>query len=177
MSNRQTLVGRRLKPMKIEWEVFHRRDAEHAEMIRPFSLPLTPQDRLRYLRDGGRRQRKIVRPSGQSLITSKNLREALALPLFCCPCPVECEAHSTGISRKGKKHLSLCVLCASIPRRYLRGRAVQYRLVHAMKNPGPDPWPRPGMQGLSSMNYTTSVLQLPYNATAKSRQGRLACKD
>jgi len=30
--------------------------------------------------------------------------------------------------------------------------------------------------GLSSMDYTTEVLQLPYNTPAKSRQGRLACK-
>ena len=36
------LAKLRLKPMKIEWKVFHRRDAEHAEMIHLFSLPLTP---------------------------------------------------------------------------------------------------------------------------------------
>ena len=59
------LVKLRLKPMKIEWKAFHRRAAEHAEMIHLFSLPLTPQDRLRYLRDGGRRQRKMLMPSGQ----------------------------------------------------------------------------------------------------------------
>jgi len=40
---------------------------------------------------------------------------------------------------------------------------------------GPDPWPRPGMQGLSSMNYTPEVLQLLYSIPAKSRQGRLIC--
>jgi len=34
------------------------------------------------------------------------------------------------------------------------------------------PWPRPGMQGLSSMDYTTALLQFPYNAPANSRQGR-----
>ena len=34
------------------------------------------------------------------------------------------------------------------------------------------PWPRPGMQRLSSMDYTTALLQFPYNAPAKSRQGR-----
>ena len=56
-------------------------------MIHLFSLPLTPQDRLRYLRDGGRRQRKMLMPSGQGLITSKNLREALGLSLFCPPPP------------------------------------------------------------------------------------------
>ncbi len=45
------------------------------------------------------------------------------------------------------------------------------------KIPGPDPWPRPGMQGLSSMDYTPEVLQLLYSAPAKSRQGRLALKE
>jgi hypothetical protein len=50
--------------MKIEWKVFHRRDAEHAEMIHLFSLPLR------------RRQRKIVMPFGQGLISSDSLREA-----------------------------------------------------------------------------------------------------
>ena len=75
--------------MKIEWKVFHRRAAEHAEMIHLFSLPLR------------RRQRKIVMPSGQGLITSKNLREAnLGLSLFC------------PLSRKGGNIL-LCDLCAS----------------------------------------------------------------
>ena len=34
------------------------------------------------------------------------------------------------------------------------------------------PWPRPGMQGLSSMDYTAALLPFPYNAPAKSRQGR-----
>jgi hypothetical protein len=34
------------------------------------------------------------------------------------------------------------------------------------------PWPRPGMQGLSSMDYTASLLPFPLNAPAKSRQGR-----
>jgi hypothetical protein len=74
--------------MKIEWKAFHRRAAEHAEMIHLFSLPLR------------RRQRKIVMPSGQGLITSKNLREALGLSLFC------------PLSRKGK-NVFLCDLCAS----------------------------------------------------------------
>ncbi len=85
--------------MKIEWKVFHRRAAEHAEMIHLFSLPLTPQDRLRYLRDGGRRQRKIVMPFGQGLISSDSLR-GLGLSLFC------------PLSRKGK-NVFLCDLCAS----------------------------------------------------------------
>ncbi len=78
--------------MKIEWKLFHRRDAEHAEMIDLFSLPLTPQDRLRYQRDGGCRQRKIVMPfppawkpsgleAGQGLISSDSLRVALGLSL------------------------------------------------------------------------------------------------
>jgi hypothetical protein len=74
--------------MKIEWKVFHRRAAEHAEMIHLFSLPLR------------RRQRKMLMPSGQGLITSKNLREALGLSLFC------------PLSRKGK-NVFLCDLCAS----------------------------------------------------------------
>jgi len=86
--------------MKIEWKAFHRRDAEHAEMIHLFSLPLR------------RRQRKIIMPFGQSLISSKNLREALDLSLFCPPCPVECGAYSSGVSRKGK-NVFLCDLCAS----------------------------------------------------------------
>jgi hypothetical protein len=88
--------------MKIEWKVFHRRDAEHAEMIDLFSLPLTPQDRLRYQWDGGCRQRKIVMPFGQGLTSSDNLREALGLSLFC------------PLSRKGK-NVFLCDLCASSP--------------------------------------------------------------
>jgi hypothetical protein len=107
------LAKLRLKPLKIERKVFHRRDAEHAEMIHLFSLPLTPQDRLRYLRDGGRRQRKIVMPSGQGLITSKSLREALGLPLFCRPPPRGMGgAYSFGVSRKGE-NVFLCDLCAS----------------------------------------------------------------
>jgi len=73
--------------MKIEWKVFHRRDAEHAEMICLFSLPLTPQDRLRYLRDGGRQRRKTVMPFGQGLVSPRSLREALDLSLFCLPPP------------------------------------------------------------------------------------------
>jgi len=89
--------------MKLEWKVFHRRDAEHAEMIHLFSLPLTPQDRLRYLRDGGRRQRKMLMPSGQGLISSDSLREALGLSLFCRPPPRGMGgAYSFGVSRKGK---------------------------------------------------------------------------
>jgi hypothetical protein len=42
--------------MKTEWKLSHRRAVEHAEMIYLLSLPLTPQDRLRYLRGGGRRK-------------------------------------------------------------------------------------------------------------------------
>jgi hypothetical protein len=38
------------------------------------------------------------------------------------------------------------------------------------------PWPRPGMQGLSSIDYTPEVLQLLYSFQAKSRQGGLTCK-
>jgi hypothetical protein len=33
------------------------------------------------------------------------------------------------------------------------------------------PWPRPGVQGLSSMDYTPKVLQLLYIVQAKSLQG------
>jgi hypothetical protein len=87
--------------MKIEWKVFHRRDAEHAEMIDLFSLPLR------------RRQRKIVMPFGQSLISSDSLREALGLSLFCRPPPRGMGgAYSFGVSRKGK-NVFLCDLCAS----------------------------------------------------------------
>ena len=50
--------------MKIEWKVFHRRDVEQAEITRFFSLPLR------------RRQRKIIMPFGQGLISSDNLHEA-----------------------------------------------------------------------------------------------------
>ncbi len=82
------LAKLRLKPMKIEWKVFHRRAAEHAEMIHLFSLPLR------------RRQRKMLMPSGQGLISSDNLREALGLSLFC------------PLSRKGA-NIFLCDLCAS----------------------------------------------------------------
>jgi|GEM_PF-6076352 len=39
------------------------------------------------------------------------------------------------------------------------------------------PWPRPGMQGLSSIDYTPEVLQLLYSFQAKSRQGRLTCNE
>ena len=67
-------------------------------MIHLFSLLLSPQDRLRYLRDGGRQQRKMVMPfppawkpsgleAGQGLIDSDNLREPLGLSLFCPPQP------------------------------------------------------------------------------------------
>jgi hypothetical protein len=41
--------------------------------------------------------------------------------------------------------------------------------------PGPDPWPRPGMQELISMHYTSEVSQLLYCFIVKSRQGRLIC--
>jgi hypothetical protein len=82
------------KPMKIERKAFHRKDTGYTEMIHFFSLPLTPQDRLRYLRDRGRRQRKMVMPfppvwkavgleARQGLINPKSLREALGLSLFC----------------------------------------------------------------------------------------------
>ncbi len=69
------LAKLRPKPMKMERKVFHRRDAEHAEMIHLFSLPLR------------RRQRKMLMPfppackpagleAGQGLIDSNNLGEA-----------------------------------------------------------------------------------------------------
>ncbi len=35
------------------------------------------------------------------------------------------------------------------------------------------PWPRPGMQGLISIDYTPEVLQLLYSVPAKSHQRRL----
>ena len=86
--------------MKIELKVFHRRDAEHTEMIHLFSLPLR------------RRQRKIVMPFGQGLISTNNLREALGLSLFC------------PLSRKGKKTFSSAI---SVP---LAKRAVRHRSIH-----------------------------------------------
>ncbi len=122
--------------MKIEWKVFHRRDAEHAEMIHLFSLPLTPQDRLRYLRDGGRRQRKIVMPFGQGLISSDSLREALGLSLFC------------PLSRKGETFSS----AISVP---LAKRAVRHRSIHVTAKP----WPRPGMQGLNFIARESLILE------------------
>jgi hypothetical protein len=82
------LTKLRLKPMKMEQKVFHRKDAEYTEMIHLFSLPLR------------RRQRKTVMPFGQGLISSDSLREALGLSLFC------------PLSRKGKD-VFLCELCAS----------------------------------------------------------------
>ena len=39
------------------------------------------------------------------------------------------------------------------------------------------PWPRPGMQGLSSMDYTAALLPFPLNAPTKSRQGRPSTGD
>jgi hypothetical protein len=88
---RRYLTKLRLKPMKIERHIFHRKVAKSAEMIDLFSLPLR------------RRQRKMLMPFGQYLLAIESLREACGLSLFCPPCPVECEANSTGISRKGKK--------------------------------------------------------------------------
>jgi len=41
------------------------------------------------------------------------------------------------------------------------------------KNNFSSPWPRPGMQGLSSIDYTPEALQLLYSFPAKSHQGRL----
>jgi len=38
------------------------------------------------------------------------------------------------LSAEKGKNIFLCVLRASSPRRYLRGRAVRYKLVHTMKN-------------------------------------------
>jgi hypothetical protein len=92
--------------MKIERQPFHRKGAKNAEMIHLFSLPLR------------RRQRKMLMPFGQDLTYTKSIREALGLSLFC------------PLSRKRKKHLFLCDLRASSPRRYLRGWAARYRFVH-----------------------------------------------
>ena len=74
-------------------------------------------------------------PLGQGLISSNNLREALGLSLFCPPCPVECGAYSSGVSRKGKNVflcnlLALLNIVASISERllsrYLEGLIVCY---------------------------------------------------
>ena len=98
--------------MKIEWKVFHRRAAEHAEMIHLFSLPLR------------RRQRKMLMPFGQGLISSDNLREALGLSLFCRPPPRGMGgAYSFGVSRKGETFSS----AISVP---LAKRAVIHRSIH-----------------------------------------------
>jgi hypothetical protein len=88
--------------MKIERKVFHRRDAEHTEMIHLFSLPLR------------RRQRKIVMPFGKGLISTNNLREALGLSLFC------------PLSRKGK---NVFLSAISVP---LAKRAVRHRSIHVI---------------------------------------------
>jgi len=93
--------------MKIESKAFHRRDAEHAEMTHLFSLPLR------------RRQRKIIMPFGQGLISSDNLREALDLSLFC------------PLSRKGK-NVFLCDLCV------WRSARWDIDLFTLQQNPGPD---------------------------------------
>jgi hypothetical protein len=72
--------------MKIESKVFHRKDAKHAEMIHLFSL-----SRMFF----GTKKNGHALPSGleggQGLKSSKNLREALGLSLFC------------PLSRKGNK--------------------------------------------------------------------------
>jgi hypothetical protein len=104
----------RLKPMKIERHLFHRKVAKSAEMIDFFSLPLTPVTWAPACNGAGTPAKKNAHalPSGleasgleagQYLLDTKSLREAGGLSLFCHPCPVECEANSTGISRKGKK--------------------------------------------------------------------------
>jgi len=64
-----------------------------------------------------------------------------------------------------------CIQTATIYKRHCEYFVAQHKLSEAI--PGPDPWPRPGMQGLSSMDYTPEVLQLLYSAPAKWRQGRL----
>jgi len=131
-------------------------DAEHAEMIHLFSLPLTPQDRLRYLWDGGCWQRKTVMPSGQGLITSKKLREASGLSLFCRPPPRGMGgAYSFGVSRKGKV-VFLCDLCASSEAPQGRDkRAVRHKSIHITAKP----WPRPGMQGLNFIARASLILK------------------
>jgi hypothetical protein len=74
--------------MKTEWDPFHRRAAEHAEMIHLFPLLLRHQ------------QGKMLMPFGQALTNLKNSRVALGLSLFC------------PLNRKGK-NVFLCDLCAS----------------------------------------------------------------
>jgi len=107
-------------------------------MIHLFSLPL------------GHRQRKMLMPSGQGLISSDNLREALGLSLFC------------PLSRKGKTFSS----AISVP---LAKRAVRHRSIHVTAKP----WPRPGMQGLSFIAHASLILKRQQLVTITSRQGGL----
>jgi len=81
--------------------------------------------------------------AGQGLITSKNLREALGLSLFC------------PLSRKGK-NVFLCDLCASSEAPQGRDkRAVRHRSIHVTAKP----WPRPGMQRLNFIARESLILE------------------
>ncbi len=77
-----------------------------------FSLPLTPQDRLRYLRGGGRRQKKMNMPFRQDLTDWNNQCKASEFSLFC------------PLSRKGKV-TSSAISAPLVP--LPAGRAVRYR--------------------------------------------------
>jgi hypothetical protein len=63
-------------------------------------------------------------PFRQDLPDSNNRCETSEFFLFCPPCPVECAAYSTGVSRKGKITSSaISVSLVPLP----AGRAVRYR--------------------------------------------------
>jgi len=79
-----------LKPMKIERNVVHRRDAENTEMRYLFSLPLSG------------RQRKMLMPFGQGLTEVKNSRGALGLSLF-CPLPAIASSGEAGGSQQKRE--------------------------------------------------------------------------
>ena len=95
---------------------------------------------------------------------------------FSSLCPLVPRSGRRVSAEKGKSPYSSAISVPQVPAG-ICGDERGDLLVHAMKNPGPDPWRRPGMQGLRSMDYTPEVLQLPYSFPATSRQGRLALKE
>jgi len=49
--------------------------------------------------------------------------------------------------------------------------------LYILNIPGPDPWPRPGLQGLDFMTSALQVLQRQHCIPDNSHQGRLAWQD
>jgi hypothetical protein len=92
----------------------HRRAAEFAEKIINFHLPL----RGRQMKNNPSRlkqDKKAIRYKFLGNIVTNSdgiLSEGLSRFAFRRPCPVECEAYSSGVSEKQKKQ-KLCVLCGS----------------------------------------------------------------